>query len=161
MINILLTRNSWNNQLFQAFLSNINWKDKYRLPALPLTENQLFFVALTQVSNSYIQFDDMHFEFNLLETGLFYSFPNARQLEEHTYQLNLGNRFRKPYQKRRLPVTSSIIKCYLMIRLFVVYSGYLKINFNCPSPKCSRQGLNWITSVGFICFNKENSLDIK
>ena len=39
--------------LFQAFLSNINWKDKYQLPALELTENQLFFVSLTQVENFY------------------------------------------------------------------------------------------------------------
>ncbi|XP_061182014.1 neprilysin-2-like [Saccostrea echinata] len=33
---------------YNSFKSNISWKDKYMLPALQLTENQLFFVAYTQ-----------------------------------------------------------------------------------------------------------------
>lgn len=154
MIKILLTRNWWSNQLFQAFLSNINWKDKYRLPALPLTENQLFFVALTQVRYRYIQFDHMLLNSICLKKRVcFIHFQMQGNYKNTCFHFKLGNRFRKLYQKRWLPITSPIISGYLIIWLFIIYSYYLKINLNCPIPKCSKIGLNCITSVGFICFN--------
>jgi hypothetical protein len=48
-INLVLSMTGIDFCLFQAFQSNIKWKDRHQLPALQLTTKQLFFVAFTQV----------------------------------------------------------------------------------------------------------------